>query len=108
MAQVYQKKGLQSIFKKTVESLVEHVPYIDWAGIYMYDQLDYKLVAASNFEEDLRWDCNGELKFPIKNNEDKEVGMLIVRTLQPIAFDVTDVSTLETIATAIGQESYAN
>ncbi|MCK0472459.1 GAF domain-containing protein [Halalkalibacter sp. APA_J-10(15)] len=108
MAQVYKKESMQTIFEKTVESLVEQVLYIDWAGIYIYEQLDHKLVAASSFEDDLKWECNGELKFPITNSSDEEIGMLIVRSRQPIAFDVTDVSTLETIATAIGQESFAN
>ncbi len=108
MAHVYKKESLQSIFEKTVESLVIQVPYIDWAGIYVYENVNHKLVAASDFDKDLRWDCNGELKFPIKNSSDQEIGMLIVRTLQSIAFDVTDLSTLETIATAIGQESFAN
>ncbi|WP_227938045.1 GAF domain-containing protein [Alkalihalobacillus deserti] len=108
MAQVFKKESLNSIFNKTVESLVEQVPYIDWVGIYMYENLDHKLVAASSFEDDLRWDCNGELKFPITNSTKDEIGMMVVRSRQPIAFDVTDVSTLETIAAAIGQQSYAN
>lgn len=105
MAHVYKRASLQSIFNKTVESLVEQVPYIDWVGIYMYENLNHKLVAASCLEDDLKWECNGELKFPIKNAAGEETGMMIVRSRQPIAFDVTDVSTLETIASAIGQES---
>ncbi len=54
---------------KTVESLVEQVPYIDWVGIYMYENVNHNLVAASNFEDDLRWESNGELKFPISNQQ---------------------------------------
>ncbi|WP_413375202.1 GAF domain-containing protein [Alkalihalobacillus sp. 1P02AB] len=108
MAHVYQKKSTQSIYEKTVTSLVENVPYINWVGIYMYENLDHKLVAASSLENDLRWDYNGELKFPILNNENKDIGLMVVRSLQPIAFDITDVSTLETIAAAIGQETLLN
>ncbi|NEU31866.1 GAF domain-containing protein [bacterium LRH843] len=108
MAHVYKRKSLDSIFKKTVESLVEQVPYIDWVGIYMNENLNHTLVAASDFEDDIRWECNGELKFPIINSSDDEIGMMIVRSRHPIAFDVTDVSTLETIAKAIGQESCVN
>lgn len=108
MAHVFKKESLNSIFDKTVDSLVEQVPYIDWVGIYMYENLDHKLVAASSFDDDLKWECNGELKFPITNSMKEEIGMMIVRSRHPIAFDVTDVSTLETIAAAIGQESYAN
>ncbi|KYG26991.1 hypothetical protein [Alkalihalobacillus trypoxylicola] len=104
MAEVYRKKGIQSIYEKTVHSLVHNVPYIDWVGIYLYEHLDHRLAAASSLENDLRWDCNGELKFPILNESEEEIGLLVVRSLQPIAFDVTDVSTLETIAKAIGQE----
>ncbi|MCM3714443.1 GAF domain-containing protein [Halalkalibacter oceani] len=108
MAHVYKRASLNTIFEKTVESLVEQVPYIDWVGIYMYENLDHKLVAASDFEDDLKWECNGELKFPITNSSEEEIGMMVVRSRQPIAFDVTDVSTLETIAAAIGQESFSN
>ena len=82
MAHVYQKNSAQSIYEKTVTSLVENVPYINWAGIYLYEQLDHKLVAASSFENDIRWECNGELKFPIMNQEDKEIGLMLVRSLR--------------------------
>ncbi|MBP3952382.1 GAF domain-containing protein [Bacillus suaedae] len=108
MAHVYKRESLQTIFNITVESLVEQVLYIDWVGIYMYENLDHKLVAASNYDDDLRWECNGELKFPITNSMKEEIGMMVVRSRQPIAFDVTDISTLETIAAAIGQQSYSN
>ncbi|WP_367576402.1 GAF domain-containing protein [Shouchella clausii] len=108
MAHVYKKKDVYSIFAKTVESLVDTVPYIDWVGIYMYENLDHKLVAASCFENDLRWECNGELKFPVKNANSTEIGVMVVRTKEAIAFDVTDVATLETIASAIGHEYTLN
>ena len=108
MAHVYKRKSAQSTFEKTVESLVHSVPYIDWVGIYLTEQLNHKLVAASCFEDDLQWTCNGELKFPIKDSVDQEIGMMVVRSNQSIAFDVTDVSTLKTIAAAIGQETLVN
>lgn len=108
MAHVYKRASLQSIFNTTVQSLVEKVPYIDWVGIYMYESSTPRLVAASNFDDDLQWSCNGELKFPLINSAQEEVGVIVVRSLQLIAFDVTDVSTLETIAKAIGEKSLAN
>ncbi len=108
MAHVYKKQDTNYVFEKTVESLVETVPYIDWVGIYMYDDLNHTLVAASCFSNDLRWECNGELKFPVKNAASTEIGMMIVRTKESIAFDVTDLSTLETIASAIAYDSQMN
>ncbi|WP_059105815.1 hypothetical protein [Shouchella shacheensis] len=108
MAHVYKQKETQSVFVKTVESLVDTVPYIDWVGIYVYENVDHKLVAASCFQDDLRWECNSELKFPVTDSSNSEIGMMIVRTRESIAFDVTDVSTLETIATAIGQDCLVN
>ncbi len=108
MAHIYKRKNLHSIFTKTVESLIEHVPYIDWVGIYLYEDSKLNVVAASDFENDLHWECNGELKFPLSNSSGEAIGMIIVRSLQAIAFDVTDVSTLETVAKAIGEESFFN
>ncbi|MBU9722870.1 MULTISPECIES: GAF domain-containing protein [Bacillaceae] len=109
MAEVYKKKNLQDILDKTVHSLVDQVPYIDWAGIYFYENnSEVRLMAASDKENDLQWETNSELKFPIKTSDDESLGMLIVRTREAIAFDVTDVSTLETIASAIGETSFAN
>lgn len=108
MAHVYKKESLQSIFEKTCESLVSEVPYIDWVGIYIFQEEASTLAAASNFEDDLQWESNGELKFPITNSTNEQIGVMVVRSRQAIAFDVTDVSTLETIAQAIGQESFAN
>lgn len=108
MAHVFKKKSAQSVFEKTVESLVQNVSYIDWAGIYLFEHPEVKLVAASDFENDLKWECNGELKFPIANSMEKQIGTLVVRSREAVAFDVTDVSTLETIALAIGQEGIAH
>lgn len=108
MAHVYKKESLQSIFEKTCESLVNEVPYIDWVGIYLFDEEHNKLVAASDTEDDLQWESNGELKFPITNSFGVQTGLMIVRSRQAIAFDVTDVSTLETIAQAIGEEIFVN
>lgn len=108
MAHVYKKASLQSIFEKTCECLVNEVPYIDWVGIYLFEEDQKTLVAASNMENDLQWEMNGELQFPIKNSNGTEIGLLVVRTKEVIAFDVTDVSTLEDIAQAIGEESLVN
>ncbi|MFA9559750.1 GAF domain-containing protein [Evansella sp. AB-rgal1] len=109
MAEVYKKKNLQDILEKTVNSLVEQVPYIHWAGIYFYDNAStVKLMAASDKEDDLTWESNSELKFPIKTSDQDNLGVLVVRTREAIAFDVTDVSTLETIAEAIGELGFAN
>lgn len=108
MADVYKKKNLQEVFEKAVHSLVNEVPYIDWVGIYLLENDKSKLVAASDQEDDLQWEANGELKFPINDSTDQQIGVMIVRSKQPIAFDVTDVTTLETIAQAIGQRSFAN
>ena len=109
MAEVYKKKNLQDILTKTVHSLVDQVPYIDWSGIYFYENdSDVRLIAASDEEHDLAWESNGELKFPIKNTENENIGVMVVRTREVIAFDVTDVSTLEMIAGAIGELSFAN
>ena len=108
MAHVYKKESIQSIFDKTVQSLVAQVPYIDWVGIYLTEETTAKLVAASDFEDDLQWESNGELKFPISDSSEKQIGIMVVRSKQAIAFDVTDVSTLETIAQAIGQQCFAN
>lgn len=107
MAHVYKKMSLQSVFEKTCESLVSEVPYIDWVGILIFEEGSSNLVAASD-EDDLQWESNAELKFPITNSIGQKIGVMIVRSMQAIAFDVTDVSTLETIAEAIGQESFAN
>ncbi|MGO4889805.1 GAF domain-containing protein [Anaerobacillus sp. MEB173] len=108
MADVYKRKSLSDIFEKTVQSLVNEVPYIDWVGIYLLENEDNTLVAASDIEDDISWECNGELKFPITNSNNQQIGTMVVRSKQPIAFDVTDVTTLETIAQAIGERSFAN
>lgn len=104
MAEVYKKKSLNEILEKTVHSLVKEVPYIDWVGIYFFENdSDAYLVACSDAENDLTWESNGELKFPIKSSDGDNLGIMIVKTKEPIAFDITDITTLETIATSIGE-----
>lgn len=108
MAEVLKKKNSKTVFEKTVSSLVEEVPYIDWVGIYLHSENhNLKLVTASS-DNDLSWDYNGELKFPITNSFQQQIGLIVVRSKQAIAFDITDVSTLETIAEAIGQITCSN
>lgn len=109
MSDVYKRKELPDLFQTTVQSLHEYVPYIDWVGIYYFErQENMKLVAASDLEEDLTWEANGELKFPLKNSSNEAIGIMVVRSREAIAFDVTDVATLETIAQSLGEMSLAN
>ncbi|WP_322788156.1 GAF domain-containing protein [Anaerobacillus alkalidiazotrophicus] len=109
MAEVYKKNSTQSVFEKTVNSLVQEVPYIDWVGIYLITEgQNLQLVESSDDADDLGWDYNGELKFSITNSMNQQIGLIVVRSKQAIAFDVTDVTTLETIADAIGQICYSN
>lgn len=108
MAEVFKKKNSQSVFEKTVSSLVQEVPYIDWVGIYLITEDQNLQLVASSDTDDLSWEYNGELKFPITNSSQQQVGLIVVRSKQAIAFDVTDVATLETIADAIGQICYSN
>lgn len=109
MSYVYKKKSLRDILQKTVHCLVEEVPYIHWVGIYFYENnKDACLVAASDVENDLTWEANGQLKFPIYISDEEKLGEMIVKTKEVIAFDITDLSTLETIAAEIGKLSLAN
>jgi len=109
MSDVYKRKELPDLFQTTVQSLHECVPYIDWVGIYYFErQENMKLVAASDLKEDLTWEANGELKFPLKNSSNEAIGIMVVRSREAIAFDVTDVATLETIAQSLGEMSLAN
>ncbi|UTR13982.1 GAF domain-containing protein [Salipaludibacillus sp. LMS25] len=109
MSDVYKRKELPELLQTTATSLEENVPYIDWVGIYFFEREGkMTLAAASDIEEDLAWEANGELKFPLKNSSNEAVGIMVVRSREAIAFDVTDVSTLETIAHALGEMSFAN
>ncbi|MCD8503065.1 MAG: GAF domain-containing protein [Bacillaceae bacterium] len=108
MAEVYKKKSLQETFEKTVKSLVKEVEYIDWVGIYMVQDNKHKLAAASDFGNTLTWEANAELKFPILNSIEQQIGVMVVKSKQAICFDVTDVATLETIASGLGQISLSN
>ena len=108
MAEVLKKQNSQQVFEKTVQSLVDEVSYIDWVGIYLTAEDGRLHLAVASDEDDLSWEFNGELKFPLTNSMENQIGIMVVRSRQAICFDVTDVSTLETIACAIGQISYAN
>nr|WP_236785164.1 GAF domain-containing protein [Alteribacter salitolerans] len=109
MADIYKKKSLNDILKKTVDCLVENVPYIDWAGVYFVEgEGDARLMASSDEERDLSWESNAELKFPIEDANKNVLGVLIVRSKEAIAFDVTDVATLEEIASGLAEIGFSN
>ncbi|MFC5713248.1 GAF domain-containing protein [Thalassorhabdus alkalitolerans] len=108
MAAVYKKDKPAEIFKETVERLVEHVPYIDWCGVYVGENEQWRLMASASEENNNSWEHNGQLSFSLKDLNGKEVGILVVKSKEPIAFDVTDVSTLETVADALSQQITMN
>nr|WP_184665066.1 GAF domain-containing protein [Texcoconibacillus texcoconensis] len=109
MADVYKKKQFQEIAETSVNSLVNQVPHIDWAGIFLFDQdQSAECIASSDEENNLEWTSNAELKFTIEDGTENEIGVLVVRSREAIAFDVTDFKTLETIAKSLGEISLNN
>ncbi|SFM03510.1 hypothetical protein [Salibacterium qingdaonense] len=93
-----------SPLSETVGTLCREVDYIDWAGIYFYEEGQTKLAAsASTDSEDAA--LQSRLGFPIHLPDGTETGVLVVKSRQWIVFDVNDVPTLETIASEIGKQN---
>ncbi|MBM7634807.1 MULTISPECIES: hypothetical protein [Geomicrobium] len=86
--------------EETVHTLVERVNYIHYAALHLGDD---KPIVASDCDED---EYIGSLSFAIGENEDN--GKLVVRTKETVAFDVTDLSTLQTVADRIGARLFAH
>ncbi|WP_158738428.1 GAF domain-containing protein [Alteribacillus sp. YIM 98480] len=97
LSSVYQSNNISETFSKTVNTLCEKVDYINWAGIYLHENEETRLHAFADDGENMQ----SQLAFPIKNRN-KEIGVLVVKSKQWIVFDVTDVSTLETVASELG------
>lgn len=102
LAGVYKESDLRTTFAKVVQKLQEQVPYFDWVGVYIQNGSDIQLEAASDYHQLLEWEANAELRIPIVCDHG-ELGRLVVRSKQPLCFDVTDVSTLETLAAEISK-----
>ncbi len=107
IASVHQNQSLEHVFEDMVHKLQHQVAYFDWVGIYLMEGDTLKLKAASCLENELSWECNSELRIPIKSRR-MEIGKLVVRSRQPICFDVTDVSTLKTLAKEISTKLQVN
>lgn len=108
IAEVHRSQDLKKTFSKAVVTLHKHVSYFDWVGLYLYEGGEVALVAASDMENEITWECNSELRIPIQDSQERELGKIVVRSRQPICFDVTDVSTLETLAAEISERLSLN
>lgn len=102
LAGFYQESDLKTTFTKVVQKLQEQVPYFDWVGLYIQNGSEIRLEAASDFYKQLEWEANAELRIPIVCDQG-DLGRIVVRSKQPLCFDVTDVSTLEKLASEISK-----
>ncbi|SDH42820.1 hypothetical protein SAMN05192534_105128 [Alteribacillus persepolensis] len=98
LSSVYQSTNVNDTFHNTVHTLCNKVDYIDWAGIYLKEGEDTRLLVSTEDKGSMQ----SQLAFPIKHN-DTEVGVLVVKSKQWIVFDVTDVSTLEKVTSELGK-----
>ncbi|WP_042404069.1 hypothetical protein [Geomicrobium sp. JCM 19037] len=88
------------ILKNTVDTLVESVQYIHYAALHVSN---HQPVIASDTDGD---EYIGSLSFTLGKKEDD--GKLVVRTKENIAFDVTDLSTLQTIADRLNTRLFSH
>ncbi|MDQ0300816.1 putative methionine-R-sulfoxide reductase with GAF domain [Salibacterium salarium] len=98
---INQNHSTSASISNAVHSLCNEVDYINWAGIYFYEEGDAVLQDYMTTEKH-NTTMQSQLAFPIQQAE-KEVGVLVVKSKQWIVFDVNDVPTLETVASEIGQ-----
>ncbi|WP_025028808.1 hypothetical protein [Caldalkalibacillus mannanilyticus] len=101
IAQVLTSQDLKKTFAELVTHLQSNVQYFDWVGLYLTQGDELVLEAASDLEENLMWETNAELRIPISDLNSMELGKIVVRSHQPICFDMTDVTTLEKLAKEI-------
>ena len=99
LSSIYSISTPTKFCEDTVATLCEKVEYIDWAGIYLHNGEEKVLRAHASSLPDRK--MQSQLTFPIKK-QDREIGTLVVKSQQWIVFDVTDVSTLEKVAAALG------
>jgi putative methionine-R-sulfoxide reductase with GAF domain len=104
LARVYRSPDRMTALQQAVQTLHKQVSYFDWVGLFLEREGDYVLEASSNQNEQLTWEYNAELVIPLPGAEDKELGKIVVRSKQPICFDVTDVSTLKKVAEELSKK----
>jgi putative methionine-R-sulfoxide reductase with GAF domain len=103
LAKLLKKKELNHVFTDIVKTLNQQVPYFDWVGIYLHEGQSTQLVAASDFQHSLEWEANAELTIPLEHSLQGEMGKIVVKSRDPLCFDMTDVSTLETLAKELSE-----
>ncbi|RSL31638.1 GAF domain-containing protein [Salibacterium salarium] len=101
LGSVYQNPTISASISSAVHSLCHEVEYINWAGIYFYEEGEAVLHDYTSTEEH-NVSMQSQLSFPIYNKQE-EIGVLVVKSKQWIVFDVNDVPTLETVASEIGE-----
>lgn len=105
LAQVYQETDSKAALQNMVSKLQQQVDYFDWVGLYLHQGEEMVLEAASCLQDTLTWESNSELRIPIQGHQ-KELGKLVVRSKQPLCFDVTDLSTLKKLAAEISHKLF--
>ncbi|MDQ0340060.1 putative methionine-R-sulfoxide reductase with GAF domain [Caldalkalibacillus uzonensis] len=104
LAKVLRNRNLNQSFADVVRTLQKQVPYFDWVGVYLRQGNASELVAASDQDKQLEWEANAELRIPIEDQvQQQELGKIVVKSRDPLCFDMTDVSTLQTLAHELSQ-----
>ncbi len=103
LAKLLKKKEINHAFDDIVKTLNQQVPYFDWVGIYLHEGPSTQLVAASDYHHRLEWEANAELTIPLEHSQQGEMGKIVVKSREPLCFDITDVTTLETLAKELSQ-----
>ncbi|AXF57633.1 GAF domain-containing protein [Salicibibacter kimchii] len=98
IADTTQEQSTSAVLQRAVKNLVDNVTYIHYAAWYEGNTEKVAIAADSNDT------YAGTLSFPVSQNEgEEEIGTLVVATKESVAFDVTDLNTLQKVADYIGK-----
>ncbi|QDI92740.1 hypothetical protein EPH95_17385 [Salicibibacter halophilus] len=100
IADTTQNKNISTVLQQALKALVDNVAYIHYAAWFKEDTAEVSISSNSNDT------YAGTLSFPVSENEGgEEIGKLVVATKESVAFDVTDLTTLQEVANHIAQWS---
>ncbi|MFB5663300.1 GAF domain-containing protein [Alteribacillus sp. HJP-4] len=102
LADLFKDGSKSTVLTRTVHTLCDKVEYIDWAGVYVYEGEETRLMASAS-SEGREEELQSQLAFSITGENGAEKGVLVVKSKGWIVFDVTDVSTLKEIAGEFGK-----
>ncbi|GAB7389313.1 hypothetical protein BSNK01_31510 [Bacillaceae bacterium] len=103
IAAMHQSSRSEESYDDLVHKLYSQVPHFEWVGLYLKKNGVLRQIASAGDDVSSPVYHHAILQIPLYDNEQEEIGKLMVATRDEATFDETDYQSLEVLAREISR-----